>query len=105
MRANLTLTLAWRLATCLAGDVITHIRGDRILHRERSGLTELCLRDCCDYLRGLPKAERRPMLYAMKFVVRDQLKQAGDAEARRALRRDLRATITHARTLATAEAA
>ena len=105
MRANLTLTLAWRLAACLAGDVITHIRGDRILHRERSGMTELCLRDCCDYLRGLPKAERKPMLYAMKFIVRGELKQAGDPEARQILRRDLRAAITHARTLANPEAA
>ena len=105
MKATLTLPLAWRVAACLAGDVMTHIRADRILQRERSGQTELSLRDCCDYLRGLPKRERRPVLFAMKFIARNELAKSSDTDARRTLRRDLRAAITHARTLATAEAA
>ena len=105
MRANLTLSLAWRLASVLAGDVMSGIRGDRLMRQPISATTRLSLRDCCDLIRGLPKSERKPVMYAMKYIARRELADTANTESRRALRRDLRAAITHARTLATPEAA
>lgn len=105
MRANLTISLAWRLGATLASSLITSIRADRIMQRVNGAQLQLELRDCCDFLRGLPKAERRPILWSMKYVARRELANVDGREARQILRRDLRAAITHARTLATAEAA
>lgn len=75
------------------------IRGDRTMRQPISATTRLSLRDCCDLIRGLPKSERKPALYMMKYIARRELAETTNIDARRALRRDLRAAITHARTM------
>ena len=105
MRANLTIPLAWRLGASLTSSLITNIRADRIMQRVNGAQLSLELRDCCDFMRGLPKAERRPILWTMKYVARRELAKVNCPNERQAVRRDLRAAITHARTLSTAEAA
>lgn len=70
MRANLTLGLASRLAVSLAESVQAEVRACRILRRrasvEASAMLWLVVRDCRDFLAGLPRSERTTAIETMR---------------------------------------
>jgi len=70
MRANLTIGLVDRLAIALVESIQTEVRNCRMSRRrvstKASGVLWILVRDCRDFIAGLPRAERSEAIETMR---------------------------------------